>query len=346
MVKITKRVVEAADAREKDYLIWDNELPGFGLRVFSSGKRSYVIQYRTRGRSRRYTIGLHGAWAPETARREARVQLGRVAGGDDPVEDRQLDHKAITVKELCTRYLADLKAGLILGKGGRPKKASTIVTDTGRIERHIIPLIGTRRVKDLTKADINKALKDIMAGKTRVSVKTKKLRGKAIVRGGAGTATRTVGLLGGILTYAVEAGIIESNPAHGIRKPKDNVRKRRLSEAEYRILGRMLRDAAKQEKYTTIVDIIRQLALTGCRRSEMISLKWRRRTPRRVACDWRTARRVNQFVPLGCLWSNISSDGAPTMSAHTFFRGRGRTMRSAASRTIGSTSSRTPRCRM
>jgi Arm DNA-binding domain len=73
MVKITKRVVEAADAREKDYLIWDDELPGFGLRVLSSGKRSYVIQYRTRGRSRRYTMGLHGAWAPETARREARV---------------------------------------------------------------------------------------------------------------------------------------------------------------------------------------------------------------------------------------------------------------------------------
>src|SRR5882762_6556862 len=190
MVKITKRVVEAADARGKDYLIWDDELPGFGLRVFSSGKRSYVIQYRTRGRSRRYTIGLHGAWAPETARREARVQLGRVAGGDDPVEDRQLDHKAITVKELCTRYLADLQAGLILGKGGRPKKPSTITTDTGRIERHIIPLLGTRRVKDLTKTDINKVLKDIMAGKTRVSVKTKKLRGKAIVRGGAGTATR------------------------------------------------------------------------------------------------------------------------------------------------------------
>jgi integrase len=202
------------------------------------------------------------------------VQLGRVAGGDDPVEDRQLDHKAITVKELCTRYLADLQAGLILGKGGRPKKASTIVTDTGRIERHIIPLLGTRRVKDLTKTDINKVLKDIMAGKTRVSVKTKKLRGKAIVRGGAGTATRTVGLLGGILTYTVEAGIIESNPAHGIRKPKDNVRKRRLSEAEYRILGGMLRVAAKQERCTTIVDIVRQIALTGSRRSEMIGLKW------------------------------------------------------------------------
>jgi hypothetical protein len=127
MVKITKRVVEAADARGKDYLIWDDELPGFGLRVFSSGKRSYVIQYRTRGRSRRYTIGLHGAWAPETARREARVQLGRVAGGDDPVEDRQLDHKAITVKELCTRYLADLQAASSWEREGdrrRPQRSS------------------------------------------------------------------------------------------------------------------------------------------------------------------------------------------------------------------------------
>src|SRR5258706_16421094 len=115
-----EEVVEAANAREKDYLIWDDELPGFGLRVFSSGKRSYIIQYRTRGRSRRYTIGLHGAWAPETARREARVQLGRVAGGDDPVEARQPDHKVMTVKDLCTRYLADLQAGLIFGQGGRP----------------------------------------------------------------------------------------------------------------------------------------------------------------------------------------------------------------------------------
>jgi integrase len=200
--------------------------------------------------------------------------LGRVAQGENPAEERQLNHKAITVKELCDLYLNDLKAGLILGKGGRPKKTTTIVTDTGRIHRRILPLIGTRRAKDLTKADINKVLKDIMAGKTRVSVKTKKLRGKAIVRGGVGTATRTVGLLGGILTYAVEAGIIETNPAHGIRRPKDRVRDRRLTEAEYRTLGAILRKAAEDERYQITTDIIRQIALTGCRRSEMIGLRW------------------------------------------------------------------------
>jgi hypothetical protein len=67
--KLTKRFVDAADIRQKDYVLWDDELPGFGLRVFASGKRSYVIQYRTAGRSRRYTIGLHGVWTPHGRRR-------------------------------------------------------------------------------------------------------------------------------------------------------------------------------------------------------------------------------------------------------------------------------------
>jgi len=274
------------------------------------------------------------------------VQLGRVAAGDDPVEDRQLDHRAINVKELCTRYLADLQAGLILGKGGRPKKASTIVTNTGRIERHIIPLIGTRRVKDITKADINKVLKDIMAGKTRISVKTKKLRGKAIVRGGTGTATRTVGLLGGILTYAVEAGIIESNPAHGVRKPKDNVRKRRLSEAEYRILGGMLRESAKREKYTTIAEIVRQIALTGCRRSEMINLKWTEADTEASCLRLEDSKEGDSVRPIGLPAVEFLEAGAPRMLARSSSSGRARTTRSAAFRTTGSISSRTPRYRM
>ncbi len=274
MTKITKRVVDAAESREKDYVIWDDELPGFGLRVFASGKRSYVIQYRLAGRSHRFTIGLHGVWTPERARQEAKALMGRVAQGEDPAEEKQLDHKSISVKELCDLYLADLEAGLILGKGGRPKKSGTIVSDIGRIKRHIVPLLGTRRVKDMTKADITKAMKDIMAGKTRLVAKTKKLRGKSIVKGGVGTATRTIGLFGGILTYAVEAGIIDSNPAHGVRRPKDNVRARRLSEAEYRVLGEMLSKASENEAYRMTTEIIRQIALTGCRRAEMVSLQW------------------------------------------------------------------------
>ena len=172
MPKLSKKAVDAAEPKGKDYVICDDDLPGFGLRVFTSGKRSCVLQYRAVGRSRRYTIGLHGVWTPETARQEAKAQLGRIARGDNPADERQLDTQATTVKELCCLYMADLDAGLILGKGGHPKKASTIYTDIGRITRHIIPLIGTRRVKDLTKADTNKLLKDVMAGKTRLIVKT------------------------------------------------------------------------------------------------------------------------------------------------------------------------------
>jgi integrase len=113
-----------------------------------------------------------------------------------------------------------------------------------------------------------------MAGKTAISIKTCKLRGKAMVRGGTGTATRTIGLLGGIMTYACQAGIIEPNPVHGIRKPKDNVREHRLSEAEYCMLGSILREIEADGQYAVAADIIRLLALTGCRRGEVIKLQW------------------------------------------------------------------------
>lgn len=273
MGKLSKRTVDQATPRDADYFIWDDELPGFGLRVFTSGRRSYVVQYRAKGRTRRFTIGVHGVWTPETARREARVLLGRIAQGDNPAEQRELDHRAITVKELCERYMADAKAGLILGKKQRPKKASTIYTDEGRIKRHIVPLLGTRRVKDLTSADVTQFMRDIASGKTKADVKTRR-RGRAIVRGGMGTGRRTVGFLGALLTYAREAGIIESNPAHGIRKAADQKRTRRLSEDEYRLLGKLLATALADDQLQTSAKITRLLALTGCRRGEILNLTW------------------------------------------------------------------------
>lgn len=125
-------------------------------------------------------IGLHGVWTPEEVKREAKVLLGQVARGGNPAEDRKLDREAITVKELCARYLEDLRNGLVLGKRGRPKKATTISTDIGCIEHHIVPLLSSRRARDLAKSDIAQAMKDIMAGKTRANVKTAKLRRPAI----------------------------------------------------------------------------------------------------------------------------------------------------------------------
>lgn len=274
MPKLNKRFVDSTESRQTDYVVWDDDLPGFGIRVFASGKRSYVIQYRAGGRSRRFTIGLHGIWTAETARREAKAQLGKIAQGENPAEQKQFDHNAMTVKELCDQYVADMEAGLILGKGGTPKKRSTIGTDIGRINGHIIPLLGRKRVRDLTRADITKAMNDIITGKTRRTKKTGNLRGKSVLRGGRGTASRTVGLLGAMLGYAIDAGVITTNVAHGVKKPKDQVRDRRLTPAEYAILGKILRDARSDTKFAMAADIVRQLALTGCRRGEIIGLKW------------------------------------------------------------------------
>lgn len=274
MAKLNKRTIDQAVPAEQSYFIWDEDLPGFGVRVFASGRRSYVVQYRAKGRTRRYTIGPHGVWTPETARKEARVLLGHVAHGGNPSEEKQFDIKAITVKQLCERYLEDAKAGLILGKRRRPKKESTIYTDEGRIKRHIVPLLGTRRVKDLNPADITRFMRDVSSGRTRLNEKTRK-RGRSIVRGGIGTGTRTVGLLGAILTYARENGIIESNPAHGIRKAADQKRNRRLTEHECRLLGDLLRKADTDEQLATAAEMIRVIALTGCRRGEILNLDWR-----------------------------------------------------------------------
>jgi len=271
--KLTKRQIDASTAREADYFLWDDELPGFGLRVFSSGKRSYLVQYRAKGRTRRFTIGAHGVWTPEEARREARSLLGRIAKGENPAEERDFDRKAITVRELCERYLSDAEIGLILGKKRQPKKPSTLVTDRGRIEHHIVPLLGARLVKDITIADVTGFLKDVSTGRTKVDLKTKR-RGRAIVRGGRGTASRTTGLLGGIFSYAVAHGIISVNPVHGVRRPADNIRDRRLNEGEYRLLGRLLERADENGSHKITVAMIRLLALTGCRRGEVINLRW------------------------------------------------------------------------
>ncbi len=320
MAKLNKRTVDQAEAGRADYFIWDDELPGFGLRVFTSGKRSYLVQYRAKGRTRRFTIGAHGVWTPETARKEARALLGRIAQGDNPAEERQLDHKAVTVKELCERYFEDARAGLILGKKRRPKKASTIYTDKGRIERHIIPLLGTRRVKDLTSADVTRFMRDVASGKTKTNQKTRK-HGRAIVRGGIGTGTRTVGLLGAILTYARENGIIESNPVHGIRKAADQKRSRRLSEDEYRLFGQLLRKAAQDEQLSTAAEMARAIALTGCRRGEIINLDWREADTNSSCLRLQDSKEGSSVRPIGLPMVDLLTRRKPESPAGPVFAG-------------------------
>ena len=113
MGKITKRFVDAATPPDSgEIILWDETIAGFGIRVRSSGSKTYFVQYRAgKGRSapvRKVTIGRHGSpWTPDSARTEAKRLLGLVAGGADPAATQAQRKQADTLKELVTRFLEE-----------------------------------------------------------------------------------------------------------------------------------------------------------------------------------------------------------------------------------------------
>jgi integrase len=257
-------------------IVWDASLPGFGARRQRSRAVSYILFYRTQeGRQRWFTIGRHGApWTPESAREEARRLLGDVANRADPAADKRAARNARTVSELCDLYLADAEAGRLMTRRRMAKKASTLVTDRGRIARHIKPLLGRRTVAAVTREDVEAFMHDVAAGKTASKTKTAKKRGLAHVRGGRGTASRTTGLLGGIFTYAVRHRMRADNPVHGIMRPADGRRARRLNDTEYEALGASLEAARVANIWPPAVAAVRFLAHTGWRSGEALTLRW------------------------------------------------------------------------
>ncbi|MFL5287042.1 MAG: tyrosine-type recombinase/integrase [Rhodopila sp.] len=273
-MRITSRHIQTM---EPGQVIWDTAVIGLGARR-QAGPVSYIVRYRTQeaGRQRTFTIGKHGSpWTPDSARDEARRLLGEVAKGGDPAAVKATRHQTpLTVAELCDQYLADAEAGRLLTRRRIAKRPSTLVSDRGRITRHIKPLIGHLPVTTVSRADVEVMMHAIAEGTTAGKKTKTRPRGLSVVRGGRGVASRTVGLLGAIFGYAIRKELRIDNPAHGVTRFADGRRERRLTDEEYRRLGHGLRLAEDDEMWGPAVAATRMMALTGWRRGEVLGLRW------------------------------------------------------------------------
>ncbi len=272
MAKLTKRTVDASAPRAKEYFVWCGGTRGFGVRVYPSGKKVFVAQVRVGRSTRRLKIGLYGPFTVDQARTAAEEIIRTASMGIDPQRAKRETRVALSVQELCDRYMEQARAGLVMTRFGQPKRKSTVSVDEGRVSRHIKPLIGTIPARDLSRVDVQRMADQIAQGKTRGIHKGKK-RGKAVVKGGAGTAARVVSLLGGIFSWAEKRGYASGlNPVRGVETLRSQPRDRVLATAEIAALGQALHE--KRETTPAAADSLVLIALTGLRREEACSLQW------------------------------------------------------------------------
>ena len=249
-LKVTKKAVEACPPADKDVILWDAELKGFGCKITPAGRRVYFLYYRTRtGLQRRPAIGAHGAVTAEQARDIARRWLAEVAAGGDPSSARRTLRNSPTMADLCRRFL-DEHASL-RNKGG------TFYNYHRMIDRFVLPTLGNKRVVEVSRGDV--------------------LSLHHQLRDTPYQANRVLGLVSKMMNLAERWGLREdgSNPTRHVEKYRERHRERYLSQEELVRLGDALKEAereATEDRF--VIAAIRLLLFTGCRLSEILELRW------------------------------------------------------------------------
>lgn len=291
-MRLTKTRVERIQPEPgTDVLRWDDALPSFGVRVKPSGVRSYIVQYRNRaGRSRRITIGRHGLFTLEQARKAARRVLLAAADGQDPAEARVEKRPTLTIADLGERYLEE---------HARPKKKpSSVKADLCNLKNHILPTLSRREIADVSRTDV--------------------ARLHHSMRGIPGGANRTLALLSKMFNLAELWGLRPdgTNPCRHVERYRERKIQRFLSDEELARLGNALERAERDDLAScSAIAAIRLLIFTGCRSSEILGLRWehvdQQRNLLRLPDSKTGARIVPLNAPALAVLSQLETNGFP-----------------------------------
>jgi len=252
MKKLTKRVVEniQPDIKKPIYL-WDSALSGFGIKVLASGKRRYVVQYRSGtgrlAKQRWLTIGTHGILTCEQARNDARQILAAVARGEDPQENKISKRKAPTMINLWERFSNEQLPH---------KKPSTAHEYEAQWNNHIAGTFGQTRVSEIKLGD--------------VETFHKKLRATPYL------ANRILAFLSSLLSYAerIEWRPPRSNPVPLVSRFKERARERYLTSSEIQQIGSAIAALLHERRISQeAAAAIKLLLLTGARLNEVLKIR-------------------------------------------------------------------------
>lgn len=250
MPKITARLIDAIVPEDQDVIIRDSELKGFLCKVTPKGKKVYMLYYRTKdNRERRPVIGIHGHITCYQARDIALKWLAEVAQGNDPSLEKQSQRVDITISELADRYLTDYAATY--------KKPRSIEHDKYLLASFVIPQLGKIKLKSLTNKDIANL--------------HRKLKNKAT------TANRCISIISTMLNLAEKWGLRAdaSSLCKHIDKYPENKRERFLTVEEIERLSNILKEQSYINiELPSVIHALKLLLLTGCRLSEILTLKW------------------------------------------------------------------------
>lgn len=249
MGRLSKRIVEAAEIRPSEYVLWDGDIPGFGVRVMPSGRKGYLVQYRVGTRSRKLALGPHGVLTVDQARARAIQALADVKGGGDPAEVRKERREAITVRELAERFDREHIAVRV--------KESTAKEYRRNLRLYILPALGRLRVSDISRADV--------------------ARFHHSMRHIPYQANRNLEIISKMFGLAEMWGLRPdgSNPRKHLAKYPEHKRERFLSAAELKRLGDTLNEIeAEGVELPGAITAVRLLLLTGCRLNEIMKLRW------------------------------------------------------------------------